>query len=84
VGQSVSIQVDAFPMHTFTGNVVSVAPASDVSFSSIAPHNATGNFTKIVQRIPIRIEFIPNQKQLDRLRVGMSVTPTINTAASSN
>lgn len=84
VGQSVAMQVDAFPNHSFTGKVVSVAPASNVSFSPIAPHNATGNFTKIVQRMPIRIEFTPNQQQLGSLKVGMSVIPTIDTATTTN
>ncbi len=82
IGQSVSLKVDALPDHEFSGKVASVAPASNVSFSPIAPHNATGNFTKIVQRIPIRIEFSPDQPLLERLRVGMSVIPTINTSSN--
>ncbi len=80
IGQPVTLKVDALPSHEFTGKIVSIAPASNVSFSPVAPHNATGNFTKIVQRIPIRIEFTPDQPLLERLRVGMSVIPTINTS----
>ncbi|MBJ9987000.1 HlyD family secretion protein [Acinetobacter sp. S40] len=76
-GQKVSIQVDALPNTSFQGNVQSLGMASGASLSQIAPHNATGNFTKIVQRLPIRIKFAPNQKNINKLRVGMSVRPTI-------
>lgn len=78
-GQAVVVKVDALPDETLQGKVESLSPASSVSYSSVAPHNATGNFTKIVQRLPVRISINPNQSAATKLRVGMSVTPTINT-----
>jgi len=57
--------------------VESLAPASGVSYSAVPPHNATGNFTKIVQRLPIRIQIEPNQENTNQLKVGMSVRSTI-------
>lgn len=77
-GQSVDIEVDALPGDALKGTVESLGPASGVSYSAIAPHNATGNFTKIVQRLPVRIRIDPGQPAAAKLRVGMSVTPTIN------
>lgn len=76
-GQSVDIEVDALPGDGLKGTVDSVGPASGVSYSPIAPHNATGNFTKIVQRLPVRIRINPDQSSAAMLRVGMSTTPTI-------
>ncbi|EJL04694.1 MULTISPECIES: HlyD family secretion protein [Pseudomonas] len=78
--QAVSIDVDALPGQALEGTVQSLGPASGASYSAIAPHNATGNFTKIVQRIPVRIRLNPDQPAAARLRVGMSVTPHIRTA----
>lgn len=76
-GQAVEIKVDAFPGEILKGTVESLGPASGVSYSPIAPHNATGNFTKIVQRLPVRIHIAPGQPIADCLRVGMSVQPEI-------
>jgi membrane fusion protein (multidrug efflux system) len=76
-GQAVDIQVDAMPGVTFKGKVESLGPASGASFSAVPPHNATGNFTKIVQRLPVRISIDANQIAFAGLRVGMSVKPTI-------
>ncbi|SEL39048.1 membrane fusion protein, multidrug efflux system [Roseateles sp. YR242] len=81
VGQPVHLGVDALPGVTLEGHVESLAPASGVSFSPVPPHNATGNFTKIVQRLPVRIRLDPGQAEAKRLRVGMSVRPLIDTAA---
>ncbi|WP_409290076.1 HlyD family secretion protein [Pseudomonas sp. KCJK8927] len=78
-GQEVNIEVDALPGVVLKGYVESLGPATGVSYSTIAPHNATGNFTKIVQRIPVRIAIRPNQSSVGSLRVGMSVQPTILT-----
>jgi membrane fusion protein, multidrug efflux system len=75
-GQTVDIEVDALPGKTLHGKVESLGPASGVSYSAVAPHNATGNFTKIVQRLPVRISFDP-QANVVGLRVGMSVTSKI-------
>ncbi|MDY6981808.1 MAG: HlyD family secretion protein [Pseudomonadota bacterium] len=78
VGQIVDIEVDALPGIVLKGRVESLGPASGVSYAAIAPHNATGNFTKIVQRLPVRIHIEPGQPAAASLRVGMSVTPAIH------
>lgn len=78
VGQPVRITVDALPGVRLAGRVDSLGPASGVSFSPVPPHNATGNFTKIVQRLPVRIALEPGQADALRLRVGMSVRPHID------
>jgi membrane fusion protein (multidrug efflux system) len=77
-GQAVQIEVDALPGVNLKGAVESLGPASGVSYSAVAPHEATGNFTKIVQRLPVRIRIDPGQPAAARLRVGMSVTPRIH------
>ena len=76
-GQPVSLSVDALAGVELHGHVQSLAPATGVTFSPIAPDNATGNFTKVVQRVPVKIVFEPDQPALAQLRVGMSVTPTL-------
>ncbi|MBJ2154600.1 HlyD family secretion protein [Variovorax sp. IB41] len=81
VGQPVDIVVDALPGVRLKGRVESLGPASGVSFSPVPPHNATGNFTKIVQRLPVRIYLEPGQEAARRLRVGMSVRPRIDVDA---
>jgi len=79
-GQSVDIQVDSFPDQRFQGHIDSVAPATGLAFSAIAPDNATGNFTKIAQRIPVKITLDAEQAGLDHLRAGMSVVVSVDTA----
>ncbi|MEP9366056.1 HlyD family secretion protein [Xanthobacter sp. VNH20] len=76
-GQKVSIEVDTFPGAEVTGRVDSVAPASGQVFALLPPDNATGNFTKIVQRIPVKITIDPQGPLAGRLRPGMSVVPTV-------
>ncbi len=83
VGQPVDITVDALPGVQLKGHVESLGAASGASFSLVPPHNATGNFTKIVQRLPVRIQVDPGQEQVSQLRVGMSVRPSIHTDAAS-
>jgi membrane fusion protein, multidrug efflux system len=78
-GQAVTIDVDTFPGAKVTGHVDSVAPASGQEFALLPPDNATGNFTKIVQRIPVKIVVDPNDPLANLLRPGMSVEPTIDT-----
>ncbi|WP_414451686.1 HlyD family secretion protein [Burkholderia sp. 22PA0099] len=78
-GQPADVRVDTFPGAVLHGTVDSLAPATGVTFAPIAPDNATGNFTKIVQRIPVKILLRPGQPELERLRVGMSVEATIRT-----
>ncbi|MTJ83050.1 MAG: HlyD family secretion protein [Telmatospirillum sp.] len=77
-GQSVDITVDSFPGVVFQGHVDSVAPAAGQEFALLPPDNATGNFTKVVQRIPVKIT-LDRIAASDRLRPGMSVQPTIDT-----
>jgi len=78
-GQPVTISVDALPERTFDGRVVSIAPASGSVFSLLPPDNATGNFTKIVQRLPVRIAVPMNVARENVLRPGMSVIASVNT-----
>lgn len=83
-GQSVDISVDALPGVRLKGRVESLAPASGASFSTVPAHNATGNFTKIVQRLPVRIRIEAGQQDARRLRVGMSVRPSIHLDAKAS
>ncbi len=80
-GQPVDIEVDMFPGKVFHGHVDSLAPASGQEFALLPPDNATGNFTKVVQRIPVRIALDPQTMNGGELRPGMSVEPSINTKA---
>ena len=78
-GQPVDVEVDMFPGQIAHGHVDSLAPASGQEFALLPPDNATGNFTKIVQRIPVRIVLDQAGSLAGLLRPGMSVTPTIRT-----
>ena len=73
-GQPVTIAVDTFPGVPVHGVVNSIAPASGEEFSLLPPDNATGNYTKIVQRIPVKITIDPHDKLLGQPRPGMSVS----------
>jgi membrane fusion protein, multidrug efflux system len=77
-GQPVTIHLDAYDID-LKGTVDSVPPASGAAFAPIAPNNATGNFTKIVQRLPVKIVVTPGQPLAKLLRVGLSVEITIHT-----
>jgi membrane fusion protein (multidrug efflux system) len=79
VGQPVSLQVDAFPNHVFKGKIGSLSPGTGAQFAILPPQNATGNFVKVVQRVPVRIYFEENDKQVRKLKAGMSVYATIDT-----
>jgi membrane fusion protein (multidrug efflux system) len=79
-GQHARITVDSFPGQALNGTVDSLAPASGSAFSPIPPDNATGNFTKVVQRIPLKIWLDSGQPLAKRLRVGMSVEATVDTS----
>lgn len=74
VGQEVRIQADALSGKEFTGIITSLSPASGARFSLLPPDNATGNFVKIEQRIPVRIQLKETSKQADFLRAGMNIT----------
>jgi len=80
-GQTASIAVDALPEHTIEGKIESFSPASGAVFSLLPPDNATGNFTKIVQRLPVRIHVPPAIAREGLLRPGMSVVVSVNTKA---
>ncbi|HEX2885731.1 HlyD family secretion protein [Vineibacter terrae] len=77
-GQPVTIEADVLPGQVFHGRVVSLAPATGARFSVLPPENATGNFTKIVQRVPVRIELEGDAAVLGRLRPGLSVTADVD------
>lgn len=79
-GMPALIEVDSIPGKTLHGHVVSVAPATGSRFSILPPENATGNFTKIVQRVPVRIAFDNEAEVAAQLRPGLSVMVKINTA----
>ena len=76
-GQKATIDVDALGGKEFKGHIDSIAAATGAKFSLLPPENATGNYVKVVQRIPVRIFFEPGQDPERRLRPGMSVTPTV-------
>ena len=78
-GQLASVSVDAYPDMTIDGRIESFAPASGAQFSLLPPDNATGNFTKIVQRVPVRIALPAESPLSGLLRPGLSVTVTIDT-----
>jgi membrane fusion protein, multidrug efflux system len=79
VGQTVTLDVDAFPNHVFKGTVGSLSPGTGAQFAILPPQNATGNFVKVVQRVPVRIYFDKNDKFVRKLKAGMSVYATIDT-----
>ena len=82
-GASVRIKVDSFPGVVIKGHVDSLAPATGVSFAPIAPDNATGNFTKIVQRVPVKIRIDRGQEAASALSVGLSVEAEVAVSRSS-
>ena len=77
VGQRASVKVDALSSHPLTGVVESLAPGSGSQFALLPFEPGTGNFTKIVQRVPVRIRFDARQPQVERLRPGLSVTAKV-------
>ncbi|MGH7085671.1 MAG: HlyD family secretion protein [Acetobacteraceae bacterium] len=81
-GEPVTLAVDSFPGHVFKGSVESLAPGSGSEFALLPPENATGNFTKIVQRVPVKIALAADDPLAGRLRPGLSVEATVNTAAA--
>jgi len=78
-GDEAEIRIDALPGAVFRGRVDQVAPASGSQFALLPPDNATGNFTKVVQRVPVKILLQPRQPEMDRLRPGLSVIATVRT-----
>jgi membrane fusion protein (multidrug efflux system) len=84
VGDPADIQVDTFPNRVFRGKVAQLSPASGSQFALLPPDNATGNFTKVVQRIPVKVVLRPGQPYLDRLRPGFSAVVTVHTGAGAS
>ena len=80
VGQPARFTVDALDGAPFTGRIEQLAPATGSEFSVLRPDNATGNFTKVVQRLPVRIRIDPGQPMVARLRPGMSVEVSVDTS----
>jgi membrane fusion protein (multidrug efflux system) len=81
-GQKVEFSVDAYPGRTFTGQVDSIMAGTGAAFSLLPPENATGNYVKVVQRIPVKIAIDSSSDPQHLLRVGMSVVPTVVTGRS--
>lgn len=78
-GQEVTVHADAFPGHDFKAQIASFSPATGAKFSLLPPDNATGNFVKVVQRIPVKIVFMqPQDSLLKRLRPGMNVNVDVH------
>jgi membrane fusion protein (multidrug efflux system) len=77
-GQSVNIEVDAYPDLDLKGTVYNFSPATGAKFSLLPPDNATGNFVKVVQRVPVKIKINGSKEQLALLRPGMSVNVSVN------
>jgi len=82
-GQPVTIEVDALDGARLRGRVQRMAPATGSEFAVLRPDNATGNFTKVVQRIPVRISIDPDQPLSERLRPGLSVITSVDTGADA-
>jgi membrane fusion protein (multidrug efflux system) len=83
-GDPAEVRVDAFPGVTLKGKVDQVSPASGSQFALLPPDNATGNFTKIAQRVPVKIVLDAGQPTVARLRPGLSVVATVRTLAAGN
>jgi membrane fusion protein (multidrug efflux system) len=79
IGQVVKLAVDAWPDREIEGVIASLAPASGAEFSLLPAENATGNFTKIVQRVPVRIDVAPDNPLAGLLRPGLSVEVSVDT-----
>ena len=82
-GQPVEITIDTFPRQVLKGRVARISPASGAQFALLPPDNATGNFTKVVQRVPVRIDFDKGQPLIDSLLPGMSAVTKIDTEGTA-
>ena len=77
-GQKVNLKVDAYPDLNVTGTVYNFSPATGAKFSLLPPDNATGNFVKVVQRVPVKIKLSGSKEDIAKLRPGMSVDVSVN------
>lgn len=78
IGQKVTVHVDAYPGHPFEATLTSFSPATGSRFALLPPDNATGNFVKVVQRLPVKIEFNKSDSMISQLRPGMSVNVDVH------
>jgi membrane fusion protein (multidrug efflux system) len=78
IGDTANITADAFPGQQFKGHIISLSPATGSSFSMLPPDNATGNYVKIVQRVPVRIKLTDSKSATDLLKAGMNVNVWVN------
>ena len=79
VGQKVTVHADAFPGHSFDARLASFSPATGSRFALLPPDNASGNFVKVVQRLPVKIEFVnPSDSLVKQLRPGMNVAVDVH------
>ncbi|ANK93259.1 MULTISPECIES: HlyD family secretion protein [Rhizobium] len=83
-GSKVNVHVDAYDDHPIVGTVESISPASGSVFSLLPPENATGNFTKVIQRVPVRIALPQDALDSGRLRAGLSVVVDVDTRTAPN
>jgi membrane fusion protein (multidrug efflux system) len=83
IGQPAEVTVDAYPKVTFKGKVDSIMAGTGAAFSLLPPENATGNWVKVVQRVPVKIVLLPPFPEDKPLRLGMSTIVTIDTRESS-
>ena len=77
-GQKVTIHADAFPDHDFEAKLTSFSPATGARFALLPPDNASGNFVKVVQRLPVKIEFTGNDRLTKELKPGMNVVVDVH------
>jgi membrane fusion protein (multidrug efflux system) len=84
IGEPAEVETDAFPGHKFKGNIVSLSPATGSRFSLLPPDNSTGNFVKIVQRIPVRIKLTEGRDIIDPLRAGMNANVIVRKEQGRN
>jgi membrane fusion protein (multidrug efflux system) len=78
IGQKVMIHADAFPKHEFEAVLSSFSPATGSQFALLPPDNSSGNFVKVVQRLPVKIEFNKNDSLISQLRAGMNVNVDVH------
>lgn len=83
LGETAEVKVDAYPGETFHATIAGISPATGSSFALIPPDNATGNFNKVVQWVPIRLVFDPNTDPQHKLRPGLSVKVTVDTTTGA-
>ena len=83
VGDSADVRIDTFPNRVFHGKVDQLSPASGSQFALLPPDNATGNYTKVVQRVPVKIVLFPGQPYLERLRPGFSAVVIVDTGKAA-